>query len=314
MNDIKRILLTAAIAVPTFLSIQAQDTAAAAVSENSPIVIEPLFEYPVAPDSLGTLQEKSTWVAERFWNALDIKDRQTVDQNALNHAMGVFVELTRWADSDAVIKTLDNLMRSLTTNPTLSLQFTKAAEEKLYGPRAQYWSDELYLKFIDNLLKTKKIKKERTLRYQRHAGLLRNSLVGGKPAEFDYTLPSGTTAHYRPDGVLTVIEFGDPDCDDCRFAKLKMETDVEFSELVDKGKVNVLFIIPNKNEGWQDKLSGFSTKWHTGANEEIDDLMDLRTTPALYVIDEEGKIAAKNISVATAMAIVKAKVREKEKN
>ena len=42
--------------------------------------------------------------------------------------------------------------------------------------------------------------------------------------------------------------------------------------------------------------------------------MDLRTTPALYVIDEEGKIAAKNISVATAMAIVKAKVREKEKN
>ncbi len=56
-------------------------------------------------------------------------------------------------------------------------------------------------------------------------------MTGGKPAEFDYTLPSGTTAHYRPDGVLTVIEFGDPDCDDCRFAKLKMETDVEFSEL-----------------------------------------------------------------------------------
>ena len=312
MNIIKTTLLTAALICPVSVHLHAQDTATAD-SEPAPIVIEPLFEYPVAPDSLGTLQEKSTWVAERFWDGLAIGNRQSVDQNALNHAMGVFVELTRWSDSDAIVKTIDNLLQSLVANPTLSLQFTKAAEEKLYGPRAQYWSDELYLKFIDNLLKTKKIKKERTLRYRRHADLLRNSMTGGKPAEFDYTLPSGTTAHYRPDGVLTVIEFGDPDCDDCRFAKLKMETDVEFSELVDRGQVNVLFIITNKNEGWEEKLSGFPTKWHTGANEEIDDLMDLRSTPSIYVIDEEGKIAAKNIPVTTAMSIIKAKVTEKEK-
>ena len=287
MNIIKTTLLAAALIFPVSVALHAQDTATAD-SEPAPIVIEPLFEYPVAPDSLGTLQEKSTWVAERFWDGLDIGNRQSVDQNALTHARGVFVELTRWSDSDAVVKTIDNLLQSLVANPTLSLQFTKAAEEKLYGPRAQYWSDELYLKFIDNLLKT-------------------------KPAEFDYTLPSGTTAHYRPDGVLTVIEFGDPDCDDCRFAKLKMETDVEFSELVDRGQVNVLFIITNKNEGWEEKLSGFPTKWHTGANEEIDDLMDLRSTPSIYVIDEEGKIAAKNIPVTTAMSIIKAKVRDKEK-
>ena len=270
MNIIKTTLLTAALIFPVSVALHAQDTATAD-SEPAPIVIEPLFEYPVAPDSLGTLQEKSTWVAERFWDDLDIGNRQSVDQNALNHAMGVFVELTRWSDSDAVVKT------------------------------------------IDNLLKTKKIKKERTLRYRRHADLLHNSMTGGKPAEFDYTLPSGTTAHYHPDGVLTVIEFGDPDCDDCRFAKLKMETDVEFSELVDRGQVNVLFIITNKNEGWEEKLSGFPTKWHTGANEEIDDLMDLRSTPSIYVIDEEGKIAAKNIPVTTAMSIIKAKVKEKEK-
>lgn len=72
-------------------------------------------------------------------------------------------------------------------------------------------------------------------------------------------------------------------------------------------------LFTNKNEGWEEKLSGFPTKWHTGANEEIDDLMDLRSTPSIYVIDEEGKIAAKNIPVTTAMSIIKAKVTEKEK-
>ncbi len=74
--------------------------------------------------------------------------------------MGVFVELTRWSDSDAIVKTIDNLLQSLVCKPdALPYSSQKAAEEKLYGPRAQYWSDELYLKFIDNLLKTKKIKK-----------------------------------------------------------------------------------------------------------------------------------------------------------
>ena len=73
-----------------------------------------------------------------------------------------------------------------------------------------------------------------------------------------------------------------------------METDVEFSELVDRGQVNVLFIITNKRmKAGKRNFPDSQTKWHTGANEEIDDLMDLRSTPSIYVIDEEGKIAAK---------------------
>lgn len=278
------------------------------------IEIEPLFEYPVAPEEIISLSDKSNWLMQHFWDNMDFKKKDAVNQSALNDAFRVFTLPMQWADKTEVDKAVDSMLSQLSKNPTLLLQFTKAAEESLYGQRAKIWIDEVYIKYLEAFLKNKKISDSRKIRYRRQLEQLKSSMIGQIAPSFNFTTPTGNPGKFQPIGVFTIIEFGDPDCDDCRFAKLKMETDVEFSELVDKGKVNVLFIIPNKNEGWQDKLSGFSTKWHTGANEEIDDLMDLRTTPALYVIDEEGKIAAKNISVATAMAIVKAKVREKEKN
>ena len=104
-----------------------------------------------------------------------------------------------------------------------------------------------------------------------------------------------------PTGVITVIEFGDPGCDECRYAKLKMETDVTFSNLVDKGMVNVLFIIPDPVDGWQTEMVDFSPKWHTGASDTVADLYDIRSTPSFYVIGRDGKIIVKNVDFRKAM-------------
>ncbi len=187
-------------------------------------------------------------------------------------------------------------------NPALTYQMARAAEEALYSPRAVYWNDRLYLKFIDALLSQKKISKPRKERYERHKRIIENTMVGQYPKPFRYTTATGSPAHYAPSAVITVIEFGDPDCDECRYAKLKMETDVTFSSLVDKGKVNVLFIIPDPEEGWQTKLAEFSPKWHAGASDEVSELYDIRMTPSFYVIGNDGKVIAKNLPYHRAMA------------
>lgn len=282
-------------------------SAAYAQSEmNEPIVLEPLFEYPQAPDSIQDLQSRSDYLMDHFWDAMDFKGKHTVDQNALNDAFSVYTTPMQFASAEKVEQSLTALLGKIAKNQALTLQFAKAAEETLYGPRASAWNDKIYLRFIDQLISSKNIKDERKLRYKRHKKLISATMRGTVPPEFDYTRPDGSTAHYLPNGVITVIEFGDPDCDDCRMAKLKMETNVAFSDLVDKGKVNVLFIDTNKDEGWEKKLAGYPSNWHVGASEEVEDLYDMRGTPSLYVIDREGRVAAKNISVATAMAIAAA--------
>ena len=270
------------------------------------IVIEPLFEYPTAPDTMDGLQERSEYLLEHFWDNMDFKKRTTVDQNALNDAFSVYVAPMRFADAVKVDESIQKLLSEISKNPALSLQFAKAAEEALYGPRAYYWNDEIFIRFIDNVLNNKSVKKERKLRYQRLKTQLTNTLQGSVPPEFDYTTPDGKKSHYHPNGVITVIEFGDPDCDDCRHAKLKMDTNISFSSLVDKGKVNILFIYVDPEEGWEDKLKDYPAKWYVGASDEVSDLYDLRDTPSIYVIDREGHVAAKNIDVDTAITIATA--------
>ncbi|MDE5646061.1 MAG: DUF5106 domain-containing protein [Muribaculaceae bacterium] len=291
-----RKILTYALIVGSAVLISAQDR----------IVIEPLFEYPTAPESMDGLQERSEYLLEHFWDKMDFKNKSTVDQNALNDAFSVYSAPMRFADAAKVDVSVQKLLSSISKNPALSLQFAKAAEEALYGPRAYYWNDEIFLRFIDNVLSNKSIKKERKLRYQRIKTQLSNTLQGSVPPEFDYITPGGKTAHYHPNGVITVIEFGDPDCDDCRHAKLRMDTDIRFSTLVDKGKVNVLFIYADPEEGWEEKLKDYPSKWHVGASEEVADLYDIRDTPSIYVIDKEGRVAAKNTDVNTAIAIASA--------
>ena len=243
------------------------------------ITIEPLFEYPVAPEEIVTLSDKSNWLMQHFWDNMDFKKKAEVD------------------------KSVASLLDKIQKNPTLLLQFTKAAESSLYSERADIWIDEVYLKFLDAFLKNKKIPEIRKRRYERQMRQISNSLNGSIAPSFDFTTPTGTPGKFQPIGVFTIIEFGDPDCDDCRHAKLRMETDVRFSSLVERGLVNVLFIIPDPVDGWQTKMTDYPANWVTGASDTVSDILDLRLTPSFYVIGKDGKIMAKNVSVDQAMKI-----------
>lgn len=267
------------------------------------IVVEPLFQYPVPPDTMTNLLDRANFLVDNFWTPMDFKSGAAVDQNALNDAFNVYVTSMRFAGEKNIDASLQRLMKNIEKSPALSLQFAKAAEETLYGTRASVWNDGLFLKFVDNVLVNKKIKKERKLRYELLKRQIANTLQGTVPPPFDYETPAGKKARYEPNGIITVLEFGDPDCSDCRMAKLKMDTDVSFSSLVEKGKVNVLFINVSPEEGWQDKLKDYPPAWHVGAAEDIDEIYDLRASPTLYVIDREGRVAAKHVDVQTAMRI-----------
>lgn len=267
------------------------------------IMIEPLFEYPVAPEEILTLTDKSNWLMQHFWDNMDFKKEGAVDQSALNDAFRVFSLPMQYAEKTEVDKSIDNMLAQLSKNPTLLLQFTRAAEESLYGPRANVWIDEVYMKILDAFLKNKKIKDARKLRYKRQLRILDNSLKGKVAPSFDFQTPTGNPGKYEPIGVFTVIEFGDPDCDECRHAKLRMETNVRFSSLVERGLVNVMFIIPDPEEGWQTRMTGYPANWVTGASDNVSDILDIRTTPSFYIIGKDGRIAAKNISVDQAIQL-----------
>lgn len=264
------------------------------------IQIEPLFEYPVAPEELPTMAEKSNYLVEYFWDSFDYKRKTSVDQNALNHAFKVFTVPMRYADKEKSVAAVEKIITQISKNPTMLLQFTKAAEENMYGPRAEFWVDEVYLKFLEAIVKNKKVSETRKSKYETQYNVLRNTLVDGYAPMFKFTDRRGKEATYFPMSTPTLIIIGNPKDADWRMTRVRMESNIPLTQEIDKGKVNIIFIVDSEMSDWEKETEGYSPKWTVGIAPDIKKTLDIRISPSAYVVGTDGKIVAKNIPVLPA--------------
>lgn len=292
-----------------FLTVSAQETTGD--SGNQGIVIDQLFEYCTAPDELVSLEERSDYIMKHFWDNMNFKSGKAVDQYALTHAFSVYSSAMPYASREAVEQSTKELIKKLQKNPALLLQFTKAAEENLYGNRAQFWVDEIYIPFLQALVNAKKIDKVRKIKYERQLKLLSNSQPGTIAPNFTFTKPDGTPGRYFPMRTPTLIEFGSPTCHECRMARLKLESNVALQNAVNNGQVSILFIIPEEEDDWQNKVSSYNSKWAVGSSDDVADIYDIRLSPTFYVIGNDGKIIAKNITADNAVSLLMDQIEKK---
>lgn len=280
--------------------------AAAPAFSQQYIEIEPLFEYISAPEELSTLNEKSDYLVEHFWDKMDFKATAAVDQSALNHAFKVYATPLRFAEKNKASASVDKLIETLSKNSTLLLQFTKAAEENIYGPRSEVWIDEVYIKFLRALIKNKKIQQPRKDKYVKQLSMLEASSLGNKAPTFSFENIYGSESSYFPMATPSILIFANPGNTDWRLARLRMETNAQLSQAVEKGKINVLFIVPDKMDEWKEAVANYPQRWTLGYAENIGEKLDVRAKSSVYFasvwfVDSDGKIALKNVPLETAV-------------
>lgn len=303
MNKILRkyILIIVALLVVTFAS-AAQESDGQQPSSGA-MTVNALFEYPTAPEEINGLAAKSEWLLQHFWDQMDFKQK-SVDQTALNHAFSVYVVPMRFASKNVADKSVADLLKKLKKNPGLLYQFTRAAEENIYSPKATVWIDEIYLQFLNTAIANKKIANSRKLRWQVQKKQIENCLVGQPMIPFNLQDRSGKEGPFSPGNLMTVIEFGDPGCDDCRISRLKMESNAALMQKVKSGELAVYFIVTDPESSWVLETLDYPKSWTVAAATTADDDLDLRATPSFYVIGADGKILAKNVTVNEAISIV----------
>lgn len=294
-------IITALVAVTAFSQTPADsiaDSAGATQPERNVVMLPPLFEYPMAPDDLPDIRSRGNWIMENFWNPLDF-GQTSVGQQQLNHAFYVWTAALRWADAEVVESSIDNLLKRLQGNPTLLYQFTKAAEANLYMDKAEMWVDGVYLRFIDALLANKKIDKLRKTRYQAQRRQLVSSMTGSRMPAFAFVTPDGAKGRLEVKKPYTIVEFGDPFCTDCMMYKVKLDTSPKLKRMLDAGKIDIYYIVPDGEsvEGWQRQLADLPEGWVRGAGTALDDDYDIRMTPSVYLLDAQGRILGKFLTV-----------------
>lgn len=309
-KSIACLLLLCSIALPSKANtIEAADSTA----DMGVLTLPPLFEYPVAPEDLSW-EARSNWLVEHFWDNFDHKQK-SVGQHQLIHAFKTYVVPMHFADRDVTLKSVKSLISKIKNNPTLLLQFTQAAEHTIYSPEtADIYIDEVYVDMVKAMLANKKIPKIRKARYNAQLKALENCLEGNAMPEFAYTDKDGGETKFKHAGVPTIIEFGDYDCSDCRMTRLRLETDIKLQQLVEEGKARIMFISPDVDqedaENWKTGIKDLPSTWTAGRAEGLEDNIDLRHTPCLYLIDASGKIISKNATTDKARSYIKTAVTQ----
>lgn len=274
------------------------------------IEIQPLFEYPIPPEEMESLEERCNYLVKNFWNDFDFKKKQPIDQYALNEAFKVYCTAFQFASVKEIDQSVDKLISKISSDPVYLLQFTKAAEFNLYSPNADFWIDSIYLKFLDALVKNKKISENRKEKYIAQAKALRESATGNTAPTFSFTDLNGESKNYFPMSTPTLLIFGDPENTDWRLERLRMDSNFKLGEAIDKGKINILYIaIPASgsaplNEDWKNAVSNYNKKWTIGTSDEAQKVYDTRLNPSIFLVGSDGKILYKNISAPQAVSLI----------
>lgn len=257
-----------------------------------------LFQLPIVPENITTLQDRSDYLVEHYWDFCDL-GKAFSQRDKMADAFDVYLSLMPYASAEKVFESVDKFMDKINKGPDV-LFIADLAEQKLYGDSAEYASDELYLKFLDKIVANKKVDKNSKLRYQHQQRVLSRSQIGMPAPEFEYIDIDGHKGKFVNDStkIGTMLFFNDPDCTSCSMARLRLDADVQATRLTGEGYFDIYSVYPGEaDEQWKAMAADYPASWRVVASPEVDEIYDLRSSPSFYLINPDGKILFKTDNV-----------------
>lgn len=273
------------------------------------------FPLPKIPESLELLQDRTDYMVEHYWDFCDLK-KSFSSRDKMAEAFDVYISFMPHASAEVVYKSVDAFMNRISKQPADLLFIGEQAEKLLYDKGAPMQSDDLYLAFIRHIIDNKKIDKNSKLRYQHQARVISQSGEGSIAPRFNYVDLLGNKGTLQLDTlkVGTLLFFNDPDCDDCRMARIRLDADIATTTLANNGIIDVVSVYASEpDEQWQSQAIENPKSWLTVAAPEADLDYDLRYSPQFYLLNPNGAIVLKTPNVDTVIAIM-ARLKEAAHN
>ncbi|MCM1292149.1 MAG: DUF5106 domain-containing protein [Bacteroides sp.] len=297
MKHIQTILLSLTLLFAGTLPLAAQ-------SDNQ----QQFFQMPVIPADLVNVQDRSDYLVEHFWDFCDL-NKAFSSREKMADAFDTYLEIITIASRQSVYKAVPEFMKKISKKPENVMFIADLAENRLYGDSAVYPSDELFTLFLNGVLDCKKIDKTSKLRYEHLRNVLTGSAVGAIAPKIEIVDPFGQKSTLEVDTakVGTILFFNDPDCDECRMARLRLDTDILTRRMVNDKVMDIVCIYPSDPDvQWTEAVLDYPAEWKTVAAPDAYDYYDLRHTPMFYVLNPNGAILVKTPNVDSIIALMSA--------
>jgi len=187
--------------------------------------------------------------------------------------------------------------------------FLAVFEESLYDPNSIYKNDELYITFIEEVLKSDTLPFEIKERLSFKLNMLVKNRVNTKAANVEFVTSEGkNTSLYNVKSPFVMLLFYEPDCQNCNIAIEMMKSSNVLKEAGNKIKVVALYTGDNKAL-WNSHLKNMSKDWVVGfdsKNSVINNsIYDRRSAPSFYILDAGKTVLVKDATYDTCIRYIK---------
>ena len=123
---------------------------------------------------------------------------------------------------------------------------------------------------------------------------------------FDYTTRHGAThSLYDNKAEYIVVLFQPEDCSDCSMTRLRLNADAATTKLVKNGTVKIVLINPSQpSPTWRADMEGYPYEWEIGSAPTVDEKVDIRVLPNIYLLDKDYHILAKRLDLNQLLALM----------
>ncbi len=266
---------------------------------------EQIFHLPEIPSMLITPQKRAEYLAKHYWDHFPFTDtyyKSGIIEPIFADFIGVLPH-TNYSTACSGIKTL---MKKAEINVQLYSYLGELAEKYLYNSESPMHNEELYIPFLESIVKSPVIDNIHKSSYKQQLVMALKNRPGSMATNFIYTLVSGRSyALSALKSEYTLLFFNNPDCEDCLEIKNKIISSSVLTASQNKNKkITILSIYPDEElHIWKEHLSDYPSNWINGYDKKLNirnkELYDLTKMPTLYLLDKEKHVLLKNTSIET---------------
>ena len=268
---------------------------------NQPDVVEEL-PLPEVPQILQEPNLRADYVVEHFWDAMDFCDTiKSHDSDFMEQNFANYINIFPIADVASQKMAVEILMHKAEADTTAYLLLMSIAEKYLYEPNSPMLSEELYILFLEEFVKSPILGEAGKLRPRYQLETANKNRPGMKAADFKYMSRAGVTStlyNTNSAGNILLI-FYDPDCDHCKEILTNLRQNPLLSEMIANKQITVLAVHSgDQKELWHKTADELPAEWNVGY--ESGEMQEngsyvLRAAPTLYLLDRNKNVILKDV-------------------
>ena len=257
------------------------------------------FPYPQIPSMMTEPQQRATYLLMHYWDNVDFNDMKLVaNDDFMEQGFVNYLSVLPIVDALTAERSVEAMMKRAEVNDVAYKKLVNIAEKYLFEPNSPMVSDEMYIMFLNQVLKTSVLSKVEKSRFEYQHRVVMKNRVGSVATDFIYMDKDGKTGSlHQLKAEETLLVFYDPECDNCAEIIEKLRYNRALNSKIMSGRMKVLAVYAGDNRAlWEQHLVKMPTNWLVGrAISKIQPLglYVLRAMPAIYLLDKDKKVVKK---------------------